>query len=654
MNDPNQARITTAETWSLVARSLRFVWPYRYQVGVKLLLSLIGVSVILFLPWPLKILIDYVVTGVPVGASPTPFPPYVQPLVNLLYGLTPMEIVWAVVGISLIGILLIGAFGTGVATDRARGDLSQGLDTATRSENEANESGSGVSGLLGLFEYRYQLRTTHRINHRLRSLLFHRLMSLPITRFSEDSIGDAVYRVMYDTPAISRVCYDILVVPIASFYSIGVVIWTTQYSFQAVPSLIWIAWSAMPLVLISTLLMTGITRRRSLASREAGADTTATVEEGMSNIVAVQSLGANAKQRDQFDRDSEHSFSRFRSYLWMTIVLAGLQYGVGAGLSMYIFFDVAEAIIGGRMSAGDFMVLYTFFLQLMGSASALGALWFNLQDKVAGMRRVFQVIDLPVDTDHHGTRTLDSRVAGATLDAVSYDYPDGTRALQGVSMKGQVGEMIALVGSTGAGKTTLSYLLPGFIQPANGRVAINDVDVRDLQLEHLRDLVTFVFQEPVVFDDSVENNIRLGSPSATRDEIVAAARTAGALDYIEQLPDGFATQVGRAGGTLSVGQKQRLAIARGLVSRSPILILDEPTAALDPETENALVGALQQERSSRLLIIIAHRLSTIRSADRIYFIEDGRIIESGSHRELMARPSGAYRRFVELQLGEAA
>jgi ATP-binding cassette, subfamily B, bacterial len=647
-------RITTGETLALIGRCLRFVWPYWPQILVKLILSYIGIAVILFLPWPLKILIDYVVMGLPVGSSPTPFPPYIQPFVDLLYGMTPLEIVWLVITVSLVGIALIGSFGTGIARDTANGNLAQGLDTATQSENLANESSSRVSGLLGLYEYRFQLKTTHRINHQLRSLVFHRLLALPMTRFSDESVGDAVYRVMYDTPAISKVCYDILVVPISNLFLIAVVIWTTQYSFSAVPSLVLLAWLAAPMVLISSFLMTGVTRRRSLASREAGADTTATVEEGMSNILAVQSLGANDRQRDEFDRDSKESFRRYRSYVWMNVMLIGLQSAIGTGLIMYIFFDIAEAIIDGRMSPGDFGLLYAYFGQLLLTTLALGGLWFNLQDKLIGMRRVFQIIDQQTDYERHGNDTLETVREGLRIDHVSYAYPDETQALNDVTLDARAGEMVALVGPTGAGKTTLSYLIPAFIQPTEGRVLLDGIDTRTLAVENLRDLVSFVFQEPVVFDDTVANNIRLGNPDASDAELESAAATAGALPFIRNLPEGFDTRLGRSGDTLSVGQKQRLAIARGLVSRSPVLVLDEPTAALDPETENALVHALQAERERRVLIVIAHRLSTIRTADRICFVDDGRIVESGSHEELMQNPEGAYRRFVELQLGQVA
>ncbi len=647
-------RITSGETFRLLGRSLRFVWPFRRQIGVKLALTLIGLSIVLFLPWPIKILIDHVVMGLPVGSSPTPYPPYVGWFVDLLDGLTPFEIVWVIIGVSLLGIVLVGAFGGGVARDYASGGLSEGLDTATQSENQANESGSRVSGLLGLFEFRYQLRITHRINHGLRTLLFGRLMAWPLTRYSDASVGDAVYRTMYDTPAISRVCYDILVLPIANLFVIATVIWTTAHSFSAVPSVTLVACLAAPMVLLSTFLMTGMTRRRSLASRAAGAETTATVEEGMSNVVAVQGLGASRRQRAAFAADSRESFKRFRAYIVMTLLLITVQSVVTVGLVFYVFFDICEAIIVGRMSPGDFSVVYAYFVQLVGNLSGLGSMWFNLQNNVAGMRRVYDVVDAPVDADLQGQDAIDRLRRGVEIDNVSYRYPDGTQAVHEASLEGQIGEVVALVGATGAGKSTLAYLLAGFVHPQAGSVRFDGVDARTLSVDCLRAQVAFVFQEAFLFDDTVANNIRMSAPDATDDEVVEAARVAGALDFIEALPQGFASRLGRTGGTLSVGQKQRLAIARGLVSKAPVLVLDEPTASLDPETENALVAALEAGRRDRLLVVIAHRLSTIRRADRICFMDEGRIVESGSHEELMALLNGAYRTFVELQVGVAA
>jgi ABC-type multidrug transport system fused ATPase/permease subunit len=210
------------------------------------------------------------------------------------------------------------------------------------------------------------------------------------------------------------------------------------------------------------------------------------------------------------------------------------------------------------------------------------------------------------------------------------------------------------VGPAGAGKTTLAWLIPRFVSPSNGRVLFDGVDAALGTLASIRDQVAFVFQETVLFDASVEENIRLGRPDASETEIRRAAQIAGADDFIRRLPEGYATRLGRGGGKLSVGQKQRLSIARALVRRSRILILDEPTSALDTDTEQRLVTALREASRERVVIVIAHRLSTIRDADQILFLSEGRILERGSHEELIARPGGAYRRFVELQTQGAA
>ena len=651
----SESRIGARATFVLLRRALYYVWPVRFQLAVKLGLAMLGVTMMLVMPWPLKVLIDHVIMGIPVGQSPTPYPPYFAPLVTMLEGTSAEGIVILFVIFSLLFIALIGAFGSSsAARDGTDAGLAQGLDTATRSENLANISNSKVGGLLGYFEYRYQLRITHNLNHRFRSMLFGRLLALPMTHFAETSVGDSVYRVLYDTPSISRICYELAVTPVLAVFSISAIIWTTSYSFAAVPSIVWAAWAVTPLTLVVTFLMTGLARRRSAESRQAGAETTATLEEGMNNIVAVQSLGANKYERGRFEAESETSFKQFRNYMVVVIGMVALQVFIGMAMVFVVFFDVSEAIVDGRMSAGDYGVVFAYFLQLIGSTGALGALWFYLQDNIAAMARVFQTIDLPFDAEIHGDQELQMIQQGVALKHVSYSYPDGTSALTDINFAANIGEMIALVGATGAGKSTLTYLLPGFISADGGQTLVDDQDIVSYSFESLRRNVTFVFQEALIFDDTVTNNIRLGNPDASGQEIRQAAATAGALEFIDALPNGFETRLGQAGGTLSVGQKQRISIARGLVSPARVLILDEPTASLDPETEMALMAALNSERERRLLIVIAHRLSTIRSADRIYFLEQGSIVEQGSHAELMQVEGGAYRNFVNLQLGEVA
>ena len=237
---------------------------------------------------------------------------------------------------------------------------------------------------------------------------------------------------------------------------------------------------------------------------------------------------------------------------------------------------------------------------------------------------------------------------------MSFTYEDGTEALHDVDLEARIGQMTALVGPAGAGKTTLAYLLCGFLEPTRGRVTLDGADLRRFTIDSVRSQIAFVFQETALFDDTVEANIRLGKPDASEADVRLAARRAGADEFIQQLPHGYHTRLGRGGGKLSVGQKQRLSIARALVRDAPVLVLDEPTSALDPETERRLLHALREAGRDRLVLVIAHRLSTVRAADQILFLEAGRVIERGSHDELMQRPGGTYRRFVDLQTRGAA
>jgi ABC-type multidrug transport system fused ATPase/permease subunit len=298
--------------------------------------------------------------------------------------------------------------------------------------------------------------------------------------------------------------------------------------------------------------------------------------------------------------------------------------------------------------------LFSYFIQILGASLDLGALWFVVQDNAAGLQRVFFLMDQPAEQDVPGAAALPPLREGVRIENVDFEYPDGTPGLRGVSLEVRRGQLIALAGPAGAGKTTLAYLIPRFLRPTRGRVLFDGVDAAGVTLASLRSQVAFVFQETALFDMTVEENIRIGKPDATDVEVRRAAQIAGADEFIRRLPRGYSTPLGRAGGKLSVGQKQRLAIARALVREAPVLILDEPTSALDPRTERELVAALHEAARSRIVLVIAHRLSTIRAAHQILFLERGRIVERGSHGELVSREGGAYRRFVELQTRGAA
>jgi ABC-type multidrug transport system fused ATPase/permease subunit len=278
----------------------------------------------------------------------------------------------------------------------------------------------------------------------------------------------------------------------------------------------------------------------------------------------------------------------------------------------------------------------------------MGALWIRIQESTTGLQRVFWLMDLPSEADPEGAVELPPVRESVRVENVSFAYDPESPVLEDVSFEAKRGQLTAFVGPAGTGKTTLAYMIPRFLSPAGGRVLIDGHDIANVTRASLRKQLAFVFQETTLFDMTIAENLRLGNADATDDEVWTAARTAGISEFIEGLPEGLQTRLGRNGSKLSVGQKQRLSIARALVCPASIMIFDEPTSALDPETEGRIVAALEAAARDRVVIVIAHRLSTVRNAGQILFLENGRVVEQGSHRALMGR-DGPYRRFVELQ-----
>ena len=647
---PSGHRPGERETLRLFARALRFVAPLRWRFAGKLGLTLVSLAPRLLLPWPVKLIIDHVINRNPVADALASYPGFVRPLLAPLVTMDTLEILLWLLGAQALLVLAIGALGsTAAEVDRTEGSLSSGRDTATTTENEANYGHSYAGGLLGLFEFRFTLRLTQALNHLYRSRVFERIQSLPMRAFDDERIGDAVYRLMYDTPSITNVCYRLLITPVAAGLGLLVTVWVVRETVTSSPGVAWAALGFLPLALLTTLVFGARVRARSLASREAGALTTTGIEEGFANILAVQSLGSEAHEHQRFARESWASFGAFRRYV-LTIIYA-IAFGAvpAVALTTYALLRVTDLVIAGVLSPGDFALVFTYYFQIAGYAIALGSLWIQVQGSAAGLGRVFELMDWPSEQDAPGARELPPVRHAVRVEDAHFRYPDGTPALRGVSFEARVGAVTALVGPVGSGKTTLVSLLPRFLSPSAGRVEIDGVDVESVTIASLRARTAFVFQETVLFDASVEDNLRLGRPDASDEEVCRAARIAGADDFVRALPDGYQTRLGRAGGKLSGGQKQRLAIARALVRDAGILILDEPTSALDPESEERIIAALREAARTRVVIVIAHRLSSIRAADTILFLEHGRIIERGTHAQLMSRPRGAYRRFVELQ-----
>ncbi len=655
----------------ILLRVVSYFKLFRARIAAKL--GFITVELVFRLmvaPWPGKVVVDHVILGRPIAEGASGFPAYLAPLVLLLDGMGAMEMMlW----IFLLGVFMVTVFGfttsrgagrspsgapTGASAgssggsllDQGHGTLAQGHDIATQTENQSNRASGLMGGILGVLDFRVHLRLTQSLNHLLRTQLAGRVKALPLTTVDDLRIGDSAYRVLYDSTSVSQL-FDGLALGLYSGV-LGVVIsLAIMFTYYGgAPEVIVLAMLAFPITLLCELPFARMARRRSQASRAAGASTTSNIEEGMSNMLAVQSLGGAKRESQRFRNASAESFKRFRTESFVMLTYEQF-FSLALMLGQVVFFIVmAGRIIDGTFTAGDYFVVLYYFFVLSATFGAWAYMYTEWQRDIAGLRRVFFLMDLPTEKARGGVE-LPRVVSGVTMQEVGLIYPDGRRALRNINLEARIGEIVAFVGATGAGKTSLAYMVPAFVQASEGRVCIDGVDLKDVAVDSLRAQVSYVFQETQLFSGSILENIRYGNRTATPAQVSRVARIAGIHDFIATLPDGYETNVGTVTSKLSVGQKQRIAIARGLLRDAPLLILDEPTSALDPETEAYLVDALHEAAKNRLVIIIAHRLSTIAHADRIYFLEAGEIREQGTHGELMATPNGHYRRYATLQAG---
>ena len=480
----------------------------------------------------------------------------------------------------------------------------------------------------------------------LRTKTYDKLERLHLGYFHDKQTGDLMSRIINDTRDFELLYAHIIPEIITNLLTfIGVLAVLLSIN----PKLALITGIPLPLILISGFIFSKKVQPFFRINQKKVGELNAKLQDNLSGIHEIQSFGREDYERE---RVSEKTFEQVRSMLHALRLSAvfhpSVEFISGIGTILVAGVGGYLAMTEG-LNVEDIVAFLLYLSMFYAPIAGLATLLENMQQSLAGAERVLDILDTPLEiADRKDARDIGRAQGTITFEQVGFSYEEGAPVLRDVSFTCEAGSMLALVGPTGAGKTTLTQLISRFYEPQTGRILIDGQDIRDMTIESLRRNISPVLQDTFLFNGTIAENIGYAKPNATMEEIVEAATAANIHDDILEMPDGYDTRVGERGLRLSGGQKQRVAIARAILRKAPIIILDEATASVDVETERKIQQAIASIMGSCTIIAIAHRLSTIRNADRILVIEDGRVAEAGTHEQLVAR-GGLYARMDAVQ-----
>jgi len=594
-------KLTTGQMLRLVVRLLR---PYRGWVAIVLVATLIETAMNLAAPWPLKIILDNVLGG-------HKAPHWMHHLAKWM----PGHNVGRLAAFAAVATVLI----------------------------------AGIGALASYIDSYYTESVGQWVANDLRLYVYDHLEHLSLAYYDTHQTSALLSTIIDDIETIqgfaSEATLSILIDLLAIVGMLGLMFWL-NWDFAL------IAVAVAPFLLFFVARFRRAVKRATREVRRRQSDILGVVQQGLESMRVVNAFGRQELEEKHLADASREEIKAALKARRVKSILSPVVTVTVSVCTAFVLWRGASLIAASAMTVGSLTVFLTYLKDFFKPVKDVAKMSGTVAQALVGMERVCGILDIDMSIPERPGARDPVKFAGAIeFDRVAFSYHPSAPVLKDVSFSVAPGQLVGIVGMTGGGKSTVASLIPRFYDPTSGRVLIDGADIRDYKLQRMRDQIGFVLQETILFRGTVRDNIAYGRPEATADEIVEAARLANAHEFISRLPNGYETDVGDRGVTLSGGERQRIGIARALIRNSPILILDEPTAALDTESEKLVIDALERLMKGRTVITIAHRLSTIRDADKIIVLKDGVVAEQGTHLELVAL-GGLYAELHHIQVGD--
>lgn len=577
---------------------LRFVRPYWQLALASVAMIGVGTFVALLVPWPLAILIDTVL-------GDKPLPSFLGPL----DGIDPTVMLVIAVLFGFLVTALEHAVGVGDNYVNTKLDQRMVLD--------------------------------------FRSDLFRHAQGLSLAFHDQARTGNLMYQI--NNQASSMGAITVSIPPLAQ--SVLTLTGMFYVTYRIDPQLALISLTIVPFIYYSAAYYAKRIEPRLYQVRGMEGESLSIVHEAMSMLRVIVAFGRESHEYGRFREQAESTVdARVKLTVRQTLFSLAVSMITAAGTALVLGVG-AWHVLQGQLTVGELLVVMGYIAAVYQPLEQISHTLGSLQEQFIGLRGALDLLEIkPEVTEHPDALTLRNVRGEVVFDSVSFSYPERPEALKRVSFRAEAGQRIAIVGQTGAGKSTLVSLVTRFYDPQQGAVQLDGIDIRQLTLKSLRDQVSIVLQEPLLFSGSILENIRYGRLGASRSEVEEAAQAANAHDFILRLPDGYETVLGERGARISGGERQRICVARAFLKDAPILILDEPTSSVDSKTEAVILEALDRLMLGRTSFLIAHRLSTVRNADLIVVLSHGEVAELGEPDELLSR-DGLYRQLYEVQMG---